>query len=217
LNRTTVSLLVLGALALPRAALAQLEFDNEAPRVFSIQERPYRLGHEFQLGLGVLPLDAFYVGVTATAGYSYHFSDFWAWEIAGGSYSLDFDTALKNDLFSQYRVVATRGGGTRITTFATTSLVVKPLFGKLAVFNDDVVYSETFFVAGLGPLHKGNNWMPTIDLGVGFRFWTSPVLSWRLDIRDLLVFESGIVPANSLFVLVSASFNYRDLNKTKAP
>jgi hypothetical protein len=93
---------------------------------------------------------------------------------------------------------------------------VKPLFGKLAIFNDDVIYSETFFTAGIGPLLKGQYWRATIDLGGGLRFWTSGVLSWRLDIRDYLVF-TGIVPESNLFVLVSASFNYRETNKTKAP
>ena len=218
MNRRIIAVAVVGlaSLVLPRSAAAQLEFDNEAPRVFSIQERPYRLGHEFTLGLGVLPLDAFYVGVTATASYTYHFSDFWAWEIAGGSYSLNFDTGLTSTLFDKYGVVPVRGGGERIKTFATTSVVVKPLFGKLSIFNDDIIYSETFFVGGLGPMLKGEFWRPTLDLGVGFRFWTSGVLSWRLDIRDYLIFSS-IVPQNSLFVLVSASFNYRETNKAKAP
>ncbi|MBI5508821.1 MAG: outer membrane beta-barrel domain-containing protein [Deltaproteobacteria bacterium] len=197
------------ALAVPSPAHAQLVFDNEVPRVFSIQERPYRLGHEFQLGLGVLPLDAFYVGITASASYTYHFSDFWAWEIAGGSYSLNKGTGLATRLFDEYGVVPVRGGGERIVTFASTSVVVKPLFGKLAVFNSDVVYSETFFVAGVGPMRKGEFWRPSADVGAGFRFWTSPVLSWRLDIRDVLVFSS-LAPENNLLVLVSASFNYRE-------
>jgi outer membrane beta-barrel protein len=218
LNRHVTAFVVvaLAAVALPRTAAAQLEFDNEAPRVFSIQERPYRLGHEFTLGLGVLPLDAFYVGVTASASYTYHFSDFWAWEIARGSYSLNFDTGLTGTLFDEYGVVPVRGGGERIKTFATTSVVVKPLFGKLSIFNDDIIFSETFFVAGIGPMLKGEFWRPTIDLGVGFRFWTSGVLSWRLDIRDYLIFSS-IVPQNTMFLLVSASFNYRDVTKAKAP
>ena len=206
----------IGAILLPRPAAAQLEFDNERPRVFSIQERPYRLGHEFTLGLGVLPLDAFYVGVTSSASYTYHFSDFWAWEIAGGSYSLNFGTGLKSRLLDEHRVVPVRGGGERITTFATTSAVAKPLFGKLAIFNQDTILSETFFVAGIGPLLKGAYWRPCVDLGMGLRFWTSAVLSFRLDIRDYLIFTS-LVPENTLFLLVSASFNYRGDSKTEAP
>jgi len=191
----------------PSTASAQLEFGAERPRVFSIQRRPYRLGHEFQLGLGVLPLDAFYVGVVATAGYTYHFSDFWAWEIAGAGYSLNIGTGLKGHLFDEYGVEPVQGGGEQITVMASTSMVVKPLFGKLAIFNADVIYSETFFVAGIGPLMKGDFWRPAINLGAGMRFWSGPALSWRLDVRDYLIFSSW-VPENSLFLLISASFNY---------
>jgi outer membrane beta-barrel protein len=220
LNRhvTLLAVAALTSVALPRIARAQLEFDNEAPRVFSIQERPYRLGHEFTLGLGVLPLDAFYVGVTTSASYTYHFSDFWAWEIAGGSYALNFSTGLEKDLFEQHGVVPTARdvAQMKISALATSSMVIKPLFGKLAVFNDDIIYSETFFVAGIGPARKGQFWRPMVDLGVGLRFWTSGVLSWRLDIRDYLIFSS-IIPENTLLVLVSASLNYRESNKAKAP
>lgn len=191
----------------PADALAQLEFGSERPRVFSIQQRPYRLGHEFQLGIGVLPLDAFYVGAVATASYTYHFSDFWAWEIAGGGYSLNFGTGLRKQLNDEYRVEPVKGGGDRITVFLSTDAVAKPLFGKLAIFNASIIYSETFFVAGVGPLRKGQFWLPAVNLGIGFRFWSGPAISWRLDIRDYLVFSSWL-PENALFLTISAAFNY---------
>jgi outer membrane beta-barrel protein len=196
-----------GATLLPTAAHAQLEFGAEKPRIFSIQRRPYRLGHEFTLGIGVLPLDAFYVGAVANASYTYHFSDFWSWEIAGGGYSLNFGTGLRSRLFDEFGVEPVRGGGERIKVFANTSMVIKPLFGKLAIFNMDIVYSETYFVAGIGPLLKGEFWRPAANLGVGLRFWSGKALSWRLDIRDYLIF-SALIPENSLFFMVSASFNY---------
>jgi outer membrane beta-barrel protein len=192
---------------LPGEAHAQLEFGAERPRIFSIQRRPYRLGHEFQLGLGVLPLDAFYIGMVASASYTYHFSDFWAWEIAGGGYSLNFGTGLRRELFDVYGVEPVGGGGERIKAFATTSAVAKPLFGKLSIFNLDITYAETFFVAGVGPILKGDYWRPVINLGVGLRFWSGAALSWRLDVRDYLIF-SGWIPENTLFLMVSASFNY---------
>jgi outer membrane beta-barrel protein len=197
---------------MPGEALAQLEFGAEKPRVFSIQRRPYRLGHEFQLGVGVLPLDAFYVGTVFGASYTYHFSDFWAWEIAGAGYSLNFGTGLKTSLFDDFGVEPVRGGGERITVLASTSVVVKPLFGKLAIFNSDVIFSETFFVAGVGPIRKGNSWRPAVDLGIGLRFWTAQSVSWRLDVRDYLIFTS-ILPENSLMLMVSAAFNYYEARR----
>ena len=200
----------------PRPAHAQLEFAGDAPRVFSIQERPYRLGHEFQLGLGVLPMDAFYVGAVIGASYTYHFSDFWGWEIAGAGYSLNFDTGLKNQLRSDYLIEPVGGGGERVRLFGSTGVVVKPLFGKLTLFNQTIVHAETFFTAGLGSVLKrpqagegANNggYRFAVNLGMGFRFWTTRAVSWRLDIRDYFVFEQAL-PENMLFVMLSASLNY---------
>ncbi len=207
---------LLAALLTPVVGRAEVNFEADRPRVFSIQERPYRLRHEFQLGLGVMPLDAFYVGVTAQAGYTFHFTDFWAWEIAAGTYSMNFDTALTGNLNDKYGVVPVREGGERIKAFATTGVVVKPLFGKLALLNSDVVLSETFFVAGLGPMLKGEYKRPTGVLGVGFRFWSGPMLSWRLDIRDYLIFSTW-KPENSLSIMLSGAFNYREADTAVAP
>jgi outer membrane beta-barrel protein len=194
---------------LPGTAQAQLEFGADRPRVFSIQRRPYRLGHEFQLGLGVLPLDAFYVGMVASGSYTYHFSDFWAWEIAGGSYSLNFDTGLRDNLLGNFGVEPVEEGGQRIKAWASTSAVAKPLFGKLSVFNLDIVYAETFFIIGIGPHLKGDYWRPAANLGVGMRFWSSPGLSWRVDIREYLIVDTTEwTVEGSLFLMLSASFNY---------
>jgi len=194
-------------MALPELAAAQLEFEGESPHVFSIQKRPFRLGHEFQLGIGVLPLDAFYVGAVIGASYTYHISDFWSWEIASGNYSLDFGTGLKDRLLQEFSVEPVRGGGEQIKVFGTTSLVVKPLFGKLSIFNTQTVYSETFFALGIGPLLKGETWRPTVGIGGGMRFWVNQAISIRLDIRDYLIFTT-FVPENTLFIMVSSSLNY---------
>lgn len=198
-------------LALVPSARAE-ETVGEGPRVFSIQPRPYKLGHEFQLGLGVLPMDAFYVGAVVTASYTYHFTDFWGWEIAGAGYSKNFNTSLRGDLRKDYSVVPVRGGGDRIQYFGTTSLVIKPFFGKLAIFNDSLVTSETFFVIGLGALEMGPpvgraDARLVVDLGLGLRLWSSETLSMRVDVRDYLIFVSAL-PQQALFLSVSVAFNF---------
>ncbi|MEZ4273261.1 MAG: hypothetical protein R3C68_18035 [Myxococcota bacterium] len=150
-QRLWVGLLLLGvSVVWAPAAHAQLEFETTRPRVFSIQERPYHLGHEFSLGLGVLPLDAFYVGAVLGGSYTYHFTDFWAWELINLNFSKNFDTALEGELLNDFNALPVQGGGDRITVFGTSNLIIKPLFGKLAIFNSDVVYSETFFALGGG-------------------------------------------------------------------
>ncbi len=184
----------------PKDAAAQLIFDVDRPRIFSIQERPYRLGHEFQLGVGVSPLDAFYVGAVLSGSYTFHFSDFWAWEIASINYSFNVDTPLEGNLFQDFGVLPARGGGERINLFGTTSLIAKPLFGKLAVWNSSIVYAETFFSLGGGPFISatptGENSFVDLatNIGVGVRFWQSEALSVRFEIRDYVVFKGLFSP-----------------------
>jgi outer membrane beta-barrel protein len=201
------------ALVLTLASTARAEEAvGEGPRVFSIQPRPYKLGHEFQLGLGVLPMDAYYVGAVIMASYTYHFTDFWGWEIAGAGYSRNFNTSLKHDLKTEYGVVPVQGGGDRIQYFGTTSLVIKPFFGKLAIFNQDMVTSETYFVLGLGALQMGPEGGAAYarfvaDVGLGLRLWSSDTLSMRVDVRDYLIFVSA-VPQQALFLSLSVAFNF---------
>lgn len=212
--RSVLQALACAAALAPAVAGAQAieeELESESPRVFAIQERPYRLGHEFQLGMGVLPLDAFYVGAVTTGSYTFHFSDFWAWEMASLGYSLNFDSGLEDNLFERYELLPVQGGGARITLLGTSSLVIKPLFGKLALFNAKKIYGETFFSFGGGPVRMAVEsrgfWYFAGSLGVGLRFWWNQAFSLRFDVRDYMIFK-GLVPENALMLMLSASFNY---------
>ncbi|MEM6533392.1 MAG: hypothetical protein AAF654_12255 [Myxococcota bacterium] len=208
-----VAALVVAAstLSLPAVAQAELELDIDEPRVFSIQERPYRLGHEFTLGVGLLPLDAFYIGTVASGSYTYHFSDFWAWEMIHANFSLNAGTGLEEELLEDFGVQPVRGGGDRIRVFATSALVIKPFFGKIALFNDEMVFVESEFMIGGGPMElaledDGTFYFAGL-LGGAVRFWTSDVFSIRFEIRDYLIFRD-LNPDNALMLGVTASFNF---------
>ncbi len=224
MTRPTGLLCAALVLTAPAAARAQLTVDDDAPRVFSIQERRYRLGHEFEIGAGVLPLDAFYVGGVVGFSYTYHFSDFWAWEIVSADYSFNVHTKLRENLHDRYGLEPDKVAP-EIQLFGATSLVVKPLFGKLGWLNHDLVFAETFFTLGAGPHMLVSEratggggiteWVPAANVGIGFRFWTSDTFSVRFAVRDYLIFSEW-VPTNSLLLMVSGSFNFRSTG-THAP
>ena len=207
---------VLLAVSAPGAARADVDFDDDQPRAFSIQPRPFRLGHEFELGLGVLPLDAFYVGAVLGFSYTYHFTDFWAWEIVALDYSFNIDTSLQDRLERDFNLQPDQIPA-RITLFGATSLVIKPMFGKLAWRNRSLVYGETYFSLGLGPhllvrpatVDRGasSDWVPTLRLGLGFRFWRSEVFSVRFAVQEHLIF-TRLVPESSLLIMLSGAFNF---------
>ncbi len=195
----------------PDTARAELTLDIETPRVFSIQDRPYRLGHEFTLGVGLLPMDSFYIGTVASGSYTYHFSDFWAWEMLHANYSINADSGLAQELLDEFGVEPVRGGGDRITTFATSALVIKPLFGKIALFNETMLYAESQFFIGGGPmrlaLEEDGTFYFAGLIGGALRFWTNDVFSIRFEVRDYLIFRDW-VPDNTMMLGISASFNF---------
>jgi outer membrane beta-barrel protein len=170
---------VLGAAA---PAWAQ-EFE-EGGKLFAIQNRKYVMGHEFTLGVGVVPDDAFYKGFTGTFAYTYHFSDLWAWEIVSGSYSFNIDTDLRKSLEMNFGAQPTKFP--ELTFFGDTNLQWKPLYGKAVFMNDTLLYAEIYLTGGpaLSRYENTNGVFVGADLGVGLRLYLSKTFAIRLEARD---------------------------------
>lgn len=201
-------------LALLAAAPALAQYDDEVGggSAVVIQNRRFKMAHEFTLEGGTLPLDAFVKGVTLSGRYTLHFDDFSAWEIAGGTYSFNIDAGLKQQLIDRF--------GVQPQSFATLLLtvdsnyVMKPFYGKLALFNRTLIYAELFGVVGVTASYwSDDSWRPGPDVGVGARFFVTEWFSIRTDLRYAVLF--GGVPIvdpkatidGSLLLGVGASFN----------
>jgi outer membrane beta-barrel protein len=193
-------------------ALAQYDDEVGGGSAVVIQNRRFKMAHEFTLEGGTLPLDAFVKGVTLSGRYTLHFDDFSAWEIAGGTYSLNIDAGLKQQLIDRF--------GVQPQSFATLLLtvdsnyVMKPFYGKLALFNRTLIYAELFGVVGVTASYwSDDSWRPGPDVGVGARFFVTEWFSIRTDLRYAVLF--GGVPIvdpkatidGSLLLAVGASFN----------
>lgn len=190
--------------AMPHA-YAQLQFAGDAPRVYTIEPRDHLFKHEITLGLGVLPLDAFYVGTAAALSYAYHFNDVWAWEALRGFYSYNSDTSLRSLLIAQQ--VLPVHADRRILSILSSNVVFKPMYGKLAFFNSSVVRAETYFTGGIGVAISNQDTGLAPNLGVGLNFWLGHAVAIRLDVGDHFVFSSSGL-SSVLQVLLSASFNF---------
>jgi len=200
------------ALMVAVPALAQYDDEVGGGSAVVIQNRRFKMAHEFTLEGGTLPLDAFVKGVTLSGRYTLHFDDFSAWEIAGGTYSLNIDAGLKQQLIDRF--------GVQPQSFATLLLtidsnyVMKPFYGKLALFNRTLIYAELFGVVGVTASYwSDDSWRPGPDVGVGARFFVTEWFSIRTDLRYAVLF--GGVPLvdpkatidGSLLLAVGASFN----------
>ncbi len=208
------SIVVVALTLMTAAGPALAQYDDEAAggTAVVIQNRKFKMAHEFTLELGTFPLDAFVKGAALSGRYTLHFDDFHAWEIAGGTYALNIDTGLKEQLIDRFGVQPQNFAELQLTI--ESNYVMKPFYGKLALFNQTLLYAELFTVFGATATYwSDNSWRPGPDVGVGVRFFVTEWFSIRSDIRYALVF--GGVPVvdpkatidGVLLLSVGASFN----------
>jgi outer membrane beta-barrel protein len=152
-----------------------------------IQNRKYNMGHEFTLQVGSLPLDAFYKGVAATGRYTLHLSELHAWEIHG-SYSVNVETDLAKQLQENFGVQPSTLK--QVLGVVETSYVMKPMYGKVSLFNRTLMYAELFADAGITVSYWTDaSFRPGPHIGGGFRIFLTDLLSLRLDARHAVVFD----------------------------
>jgi outer membrane beta-barrel protein len=181
-----LGLLLILTTALP--AMAAYDDEEGGGSAVVIQNRRFRMQHEFTLEAGLLPLDAFFKGVTATARYTLHFGDFHAWEIAAGTYSFNFDTGLTDQLRNNFGVTPQRLPALQL--MIESDYVMRPVYGKYALFNRAIIYSEVFVAAGITVSYwNDNSFRPGPNLGLGARVFVTEWLSFRLDVRHAVVFN----------------------------
>jgi outer membrane beta-barrel protein len=186
LSRAVVVIgLVLG---LSSPAFAQYDDEVGGGSAVVIQNRKFKMAHEFTLQAGVQPLDAFAKGVTASGRYTLHFDDFSAWEIGAGTYSFNIDTGLKQQLQDNFGVQPESLPTLQLTL--ESNYVMKPFYGKLSLFNQTLLYAELFLVGGLTVTRwSDGSFRPGPDVGVGARFFVAEWMSVRADIRHAVVMD----------------------------
>lgn len=173
------------------AAVAQAQVaDLENPgSVSAVQERPFRMKHELDLSFGVLPIDAFYVGLYGQVGYTAHFSDTVAWQIGRAAYNYASRTGLRKELETKYGVLPTTSE--EVQFFLGSDLIWTPLHLKFAVLNRWVFHGEIFLIAGATVFKFTNSFRPAINLGLGGRVVLTQNVSIRLDLSDNIVIPVG--------------------------
>ncbi len=189
---------------------AQLNELENPGRVSAVQERLYRMHHELDLGVGVLPLDAYYKGLTLQLGYSYHFSDSFSWQVGRGAWSYPLNTGLREQLERDFGVQPTVFE--QVEWMVGSDLVWSPVYGKLAVLNQRVLHFGGHLSVGGTVMKMNVGFRPAVNLGVGARLYSSKWLSFRFDVTDnVMLGRSG---ASGLRVLhvptlqLSTAFNF---------
>jgi len=210
----TIAAILLGAVFSPAAA-AQYDDEEVGGYAVVIQNRKFNMGHEFTLQAGVLPLDAFYKGVTGTFRYTLHFNDFHAWEIAGGTYSFNIETDLRRQLRENFAVQPDAKGLEQIWGYVESAYIIKPIYGKLSLFNRALIYNEIYFAfGGAVGVWDDLSFRPGPGGGAGIRFFVWDWMSIRLDMRHYVllngmpIIDPNFRFENMMYLGAGVSFNF---------
>ena len=174
---------------------------EESDKLPAVQNRKYRLEHEFNAAIGVLPVDAFVKGVTFSGGYAWHITDTWAVE-GRGYYLRNVKTSLRDKLENNFGEPPQKFA--EITWYAEAGVVFTPLYGKLSFFNRTLAYGE-FFVTLNAVVARMNGGKATDsepqgksarmafggEPGFGIRGYITERLSLRFDLRAMLLYSAG--------------------------
>jgi len=172
------ALLAIAALSFSAPAAAE---EEEGLRALAVQPRHNHHWHELNLGFGVLPVNAFVKGLTVGGNYTVHFNHLFAWEIVRAfGVVASLETAL-NDSLTDMQLSPTPEE--HPIWVATSSFVFTPFYGKLAVVNRALIFSEVFLIAGIGYGGLSNSQDVVVDAGLGARIYLGEYFSVRLDIR----------------------------------
>lgn len=203
MNTVRYALLLL-ALVSPAQAFAQAEELENPGSVAAVQERLYRLNHELSLGVTALPLDAFYKGYCAQVGYTFHFTDTFAWQVARGAYSYNVSTGLRDQLERDFGVRPT--AFEQVQYMVGSDLIWSPFYGKTAVVNSSVLHFEGYLIGGGTVFKFTHAFRPAVNFGLGARLFQSKHVSYRLDITNNVVISEK--PFNVLAIQLQAALNF---------
>jgi outer membrane beta-barrel protein len=186
------------------AAAAHADSDDSPGRVVSIQNREYRLSHELSIAAGFLPLDAFYKGVTARVGYTYHFGDHFAWQLGRASVSKNTSTGLRKQLERDFGLLTTDFD--EVQWIVGSDLVWAPFYGKTTFMNLGLVYLELYFLGGGSGVKVQTGVLPAVSAGMGFRFFATKSLSIRIEGQEHYVFSKKKFSVVDLDVALAVNF-----------
>lgn len=174
-------------------------------KVYAIQSRAYEMNHEFAISAAFLPLDAFFKSFAVSGHYVLHFNNLWAWEAIHASFAkyMSIDTGLKKQMMDDWDVSPT--DTPKIDYLLATNLMVKPLYGKMAVLNRKVIFMETYFLIGVGSIRYETAFFPAADVGAGMRIFMTNTISLRAEVRHFVSFGDGV--DNVLYFGLSFCYN----------
>ncbi|MCP4491432.1 MAG: outer membrane beta-barrel domain-containing protein [Gammaproteobacteria bacterium] len=197
-------------------ASAQSE-DEELPEgesVYVIQNKLFHKEHELGFNVGYIPDDDFREVYPVGGNYVYHFSETSAWEVIRLDLVVDSEKSITDTLETEFDVTPEQFD--RMIFQLHTSYIIKPSYGKDAIFNNSIINHESYISAGFGitgfEVEKSfgedeNDIFPSASIAYGRRYFIDEDFSLKLEIRNNLIFKDNEVP-NNIYLGVSLSYQF---------
>ncbi len=188
----------------PALALAQNEELVNPGSTSAIQDRAYKMAHEFSLSGGILPLDAFWKGVYAQGSYTLHFNDYVSWQVGRFAYNFAWSTGLRDQLERDFGVLPTAFD--EVQFWGGSDLQLAPFYGKTTLFNSLVLHFDFHILIGVSVFKFTTSGVrPAVNLGGGIRLYQNQYVSWKFDVTDNIVITDK--PFNVLTLTLSLAIN----------
>ncbi len=161
-----------------------------------IQRRPFlrRKRVEFAPFLGTNVNDALVGLFLAGGSLNYHLTEVMAVGVNGG-FSLGSETDLFDTVIEDYELFPQVS---KVQWYANLTYQYAPIYGKFALFNTWIIPWDTYVLAGAGYTKTELGGHPTLNVGLGQRYFMSRWFALALELRDHVYNES--YPAGSEIV-----------------
>lgn len=190
------------------------DFSGDEEKVHAIQNRVFHRNHEINLSLGYIADDDFFHPYPIGLGYTFHFSETIAWEVARIEYLFNQGKDLKTTLEDQFYVTPERFP--EQTYSAYSHFIYKPLYGKHAFLNRGIINNEIYFLAGAGMVRY--EWehstgtteqedVLSLSFGAGLKYFLGERFCLNFEIRDLVNFR-GDTTENNIFFGIALGYRF---------
>ncbi len=194
---------------------AWCDTQTDEEKVYAVQNRIFHRSHELDLSVGYISDDAFFQVYPISLGYTFHFNELFAWEVARVQYMFNEERDLKKTLENEFNVTPERFPEPKYMIHS--HLVFKPLYGKHAFLNHGVINNEIYLFAGAGTAHyefqlsTGESQEEdalSLSFGMGLKYHFNKKICMNFEIRDLVNFREAETENNLYFGLgVGYRFN----------
>lgn len=210
MKRVVVLTLVL-LIAVVEVSYAQNDIKTE--QVYAIQNRIYHRFHELDLSFGYMADEDFFNGFPLGVGYTYHFNDHYGWEVIRGQWMFTNEKDIKRKLEEDFGLTPSVFSEPRFMLHS--HFLIKPFYGKEAVWNKSILNRETYFLVGGGVINYEKQYTDrdsesenalSFSLGVGTKFFINQKMCINIELRDLVNIREDNTENR---IYLGASFGFR--------